>query len=209
MNLIDIYSLHQSKQLTEPEACEALGLTRMQFRSRITKWGHRLPFMFSILDKIAHDQITRDEAATALGVTVREVNKLSLSWRVTRPVKEYLVQRTASKVKWEVRKKYAIDFIAGGITIEDAAESAEVGERQMRRWVSDLLMKHFQMPWKDLSTLSEFRRRRLAEEIEVAENLDLARQNVVNAISRGDKSIKEEALDRVIAKTRKRKPNVR
>lgn len=208
MNLIDIYSMFQSNQLTEAEACEALGLTTQQFRSRLTKWGHRLPLLFSILDKIKHDQITRDEAASALNVTVRDVNKLCISWKVVRPVKEYLIQRTASKVKWEVRKKYAIDYIAGTTTLEDAAEAAEVSDRQMRRWVSDLLIKHFEMPWKDLATLTDFKRRRLANEIETAENLDLARQNIVNAISRGDKSIEEEALERVIAKTRKRKPHV-
>lgn len=205
MNLIDVYSMVQSGQLTETEAAEALGLTLTRYRSRCTKWGHRLPLMFSVMDKIRTDQITRDEAAKALGITVRAINKLSLSWKVARPVKAYLVQRTASKVKWEIRKKYAIDFIAGSGTIEDAAEAAEVSSRQMRRWVSELLMKHFQMPWKDLATLTDFKRRRLAQEIETAENLDLAKQSVVSSITRGEKTLEDEALERVVARTKRKR----
>lgn len=203
MTLIEIYSLLSTHKVTEAEAAEALGMTVKSFRSRMTKLGHRAPMVFATLDKIASDAITRDEASQALGVTVRQVNKLSESWSVRRPVKQYLVDRTAAKVKWEIRKKYAIDFIAGGSNLEEAAERAEVSQRQMRRWVSELLNKHFSMPWKDLDKVALNRRRGLAEEIEEAEGLELAKQSVISAISRGEKSLEEEALDRVLAKKRR------
>lgn len=200
MTLIEIYSLLQTKEITEEDAAKALDLTITSFRSRCTKLGHRLPLVFSVLDKIRADKITRDEAAAALGVSVRQVNKLSESWAVKRPMKEYVINRTASKVKCEIRKKYAIDFIAGGMEIKDAAERAEVSDRQMRRWVSELLNKHFQIVWKDLNHIALNRRRRMAEEIENAEGLELAKQNVINSISRGDKSLEEEAIERVVAR---------
>jgi len=70
----------------------------------------------------------------------------------------------------------------------------------MRRWVSDLLKKHYDMTFKDLKTLSTTRRRRLADEIETAENLELSKQQVLKSIADGKLSIQEEALNRVLSK---------
>jgi len=209
MTLLEIYNLVQTKEITETEAAAALELPLAQFRMRKTKWGHRLPLMFSVLDKVRDDGITRDGAAEALQVTVREINKLMTSWNVTRPIKPYLLQREASKVKWEVRKKFAIDFIHGSTTVDEAAESAEVDPRQMRRWVSGLLMKHFEMPWKDLVKMPLNRRRRLAQEIEDAEGFEMSKQNLVNSIARGDKTLQDEALERVTAKRMRLQKNVK
>jgi hypothetical protein len=204
VNLIDVYNMQQTRQLTEEEAARALGITVRSYRIRSSAWGHRLPLLLSVLDKIKADDITRDEAAATLNVSTREVNKLSATWNVTRPTKQYVIDRTASKVKWEVRKKFAIDFIAGAGSIDDAAEAAGVSARQMRRWVSELLQKHFEMPWKDLAKLTPNRRRRLAQEIEAAEGIELAKQQTLNAIARGDKTLHQEALERVAARKARR-----
>lgn len=198
--LIELYTLQSSGRMTEQEVADALNIPLRSYRIRCTKWGHRFPLMLTVLDKIAADSITRSEAAETLGVSVRQVNKLSESWKVQRPVKEYLIERTRSKVKWEIRKKHAIDFISGSMPLDEAAERSGVSTRMMRRWVSDLLMKHFEMPWKDLVKLPDSRRRRLAQTIEDAEGLELAKQNVLNAIARGDKTLHEEALERVAAR---------
>lgn len=200
MNLLDIYSLLRDGKVTVEDAAKALGMTPRDLKIRMTKYGHRFPLVLSILDKIRADEISRVDAAHALGVSVRQINHLMEHFHIKRPLKEYLVSRTASQIKWELRKKFAIDFIADTCTIEEAAESAQVSTRQMRRWVSELLNKHFGMVYKDLKGLAPHRRRRLANDIESAENLELSKQGVLQEIADGRKSLKEEALERVTAK---------
>lgn len=200
MNLIDVYNLLTTGEVTEEQAATALGLTVRDLRFRMSRWGHRLPLLLATLDKIRADTISREEAAKAVGVSDRQINKLQDTWRIVRPLKPYLVKRAATQIKWEIRKKYAIDYIAGGIEIAESADSAGVSVRQMRRWVSDILMKHREMPFKDLSLLSANRRKRLADEIETAENLELAKQNVLKSIADGKMSVHEEALKRLLSK---------
>lgn len=209
MKLLDVYNLIEQGQVTDEQAAEALDLSHRQWEMRKKKWGHRLPLLFSILDKIKEDKITRLEAAQILGTTERNVNSLMQSWGVVRPLKPYLVARAAAEVKWEIRKKMAIDFIAGATTIEDAAEGAEVSDRQMRRWVSELLHKHFGMVFKDLKPLQLRRRQRLAEEVEEAERLELAKQQQLKAVLSGQKTIQEEALERAVARREARRAHVR
>lgn len=160
--------------------------------------------LLAILDKIKEDKITREEAAEALAVTVREVNQLMKSWNISRPLKEYALNKAKAEVKWEIRKRFAIDYIAGSAELEDAAERAEVSTWQMRRWVSDLINQHFGMVWGDLKLLSNAKRKALALEVEKAENLELERQQTLNAIASGRKTLESEALDRALTRKNKR-----
>lgn len=198
--LLDIYNVLERGEITQEQAAEALGFTPIQLKYRQQKWGHRLPLLLATMDKIKADQITREEAADILKISPRGINKLQASWNVERPLKPYLVDRAAVQIKWEIRKKYAIDFIAGATEFAEAAEAAGVSTRQMRRWVSELLKKHYEMPYKDLLTLSMTRRKRLADEIEVAENLEVAKQQVLKSIADSDEAIRTEARRRVMAK---------
>lgn len=209
MKLLDIYNLLEQGEINDAQAAEILGLSTVAWLQRKGKWGHRLPLALSVLDKIAADKISRTEAAQLLQTTTRNINSLMGSWKVVRPLKPYLVRKAAAEVKWEIRKKAAIDYIAGTCTIDEAAETAQVTDRQMRRWVSDLLDKHFGMVFKDLKTLQQRRRERLAQEIEEAERLELAKQQALKPVINGQKSIEEEALDRVIARKASRRTNVR
>ena len=86
-------------------------MTLKTFRFRCTKGGHRLPLLLAILDKIKEDKITREEAAGALAVTVREVNQLMKPWNTSRPLKEYALNKAKAEVKWEIRKRFAIDLL--------------------------------------------------------------------------------------------------
>lgn len=198
-SLLGIYHLMTRGEITQDEVADTLGFTPREFRYRLQKWGPRLPILLATLDKIKVDEITRQEAADILGVSTREVNKLQESWNVTRPLKQYLVDRAEAKIKWEIYKKYAIDFIAGGMEFQEMSEATGLSTRQARRWVSGLLMKHYEMPYKDLLTLSGARRKRLADEIEVAENLEVARQQVLKSIADGKESMQTEAIRRVLA----------
>ena len=204
MNLLDIYSLLEKGELTQEEAAKALDLTEADLKYRLTRWGHRLPLMLATLDKIKADRITRAAAAELLNVTPREINNLMNNWSVKRPIKEYAITRETSKVKWEIRKKFAIEYIAGQSTLEDAAARACVSERQIRRWVADLLAKHFQLQWKDHAKLSLQQMTRMADEIERKENLEMTKINTINSIACGAKTEQEEALDRILATKAKR-----
>lgn len=199
----------RSNETTLDEASSALGVEPQVLKARLTRWGNRLPRLIRTLDSIREDKITRDEAAAKLGVSVRQVNNLMISWEVKRPLKDYLVTREASKVKWEIRKKCAIDYISGVTSLIDASEEAEVSDRQMRRWVSDLLKKHYEMTYKELNGLSLTKRKRLAEEVETAEGLELEKQQALRDVTTGVKSIRETALARVMFRRSGRDRRVR
>ena len=74
----------------------------------------------------------------------------------------------------------------------------------MRRWVSDRINQHFGMVWGDLRLLSNAKRKALALEVEKAENLELERQQTLNAIASGRKTLESEALDRALTRKNKR-----
>jgi hypothetical protein len=145
MELVEIYSAIEAGEVTLSEAAKLFGMGERTLKFRLTRWGHRLPLLLSVLDKIRKNQISRDEAAEALGVSTREINALCVTWNVSRPVAKHRVMRAAAGIKRELRKKYAIDYIAGTSTVEDAAAGAQCSERQLRRWVSELLQKHHGM----------------------------------------------------------------
>lgn len=209
MNLLDIYNLMQKGELTLEDAAIALDVTPKSLKIRIAKHGHRLPLVLATLDKIRADEITRDQAAIALNVTVRTINAAMASWDVKRPLKDYLIDQAAATVKWEVRKKFAIDFIGEHMTLLKAAQSAGVSDRQMRRWVSELINEHYGMVWKDLEGIPLARRRRMALEIEDKEGLAEEKIRLVQAISEGEKALKEVALDNVLARRKRRERSKR
>ncbi len=205
MSLYDIYSRWVHEKITDDEAAKLFSLTSKDFRFRVTRYGKRLPVVLKTLDRIASDQITREDAAKLLKVSARRVNQLELNWGVARPIKQYIINKAVTSVKWEIRKKFAIEYISGSATLEEAAENANVTDRQIRRWVSDLLEKHFGMVFKDLKDLTSAKRLRLADEIEEAEGLEISKINVLNEVSKGLKAIEEVAMERVLSKRTNRK----
>lgn len=205
MKRYEVYKQFARGRQTEEDLAGALGLSVRSWRIRSTKHGSKLPLVLKTLDEIEADTLSRDEASERLGVCVRQVNQMMRTWGVSRPLKDYLVTRAVSSVKWEIRKKFAIEFIAGSSTLEDASERAEVSMRQMRRWVADLLDTHFGMVFKDLKDLTKTKRERLADSIEEAEGLEIAKLNVLNEVARGDRAIEEVALERVLSKRTNRK----
>lgn len=208
MSLYETYNQWLHKKITDDEAAEQFRMTVSNFRMRVSKYGKRLAVVLKTLDRISDDEITRDQAATILNITTRQVNNLQEAWRVSRPLKQYLITRTVSTVKWELRKRFAVEFIAGSATIEDCAANAGVSVRQMRRWVGELLDKHYGIVFKDLKVIPDKRRARMADEIEEAEGLEIAKINVLNEVARGEKAIQEVALERIMSKRTVRKNNV-
>lgn len=197
MNMLDVYSALQKREITLEEAASAFNFTVTDMKFRLTKWGHRLPLLLATLDKIRENELSRGEAAATLSVTPRQINQLMKTWSIVRPIPDYVVRNTLTEIKWEIRKKYAIEFIAGSCTLEEASDNAEVSTRQMRRWVAELLHKHFGMVFKDLKELTESKKKRVADEIEASEGLEYAKQSVIRAISRGESTMMEEAAARL------------
>lgn len=56
----------------------------------------------------------------------------------------------------------------------------------------------------DLKLISNAKRKALALEVEKAENLELERQQTLNAIDSGRKTLESEALDRALTRKNKR-----
>lgn len=200
MNRYKVYRDFLEEKITEEQAAKALGITERDWRFRQTKYGSKLPKVLMTMDRIDNDEITRDEAAKVLNVTARQVNNLMKSWNAGRPIKEYLINRAVSSVKWELRKKFAVEYIAGTSDFETAALGAEVSVRQMRRWVEDLLQAHYGITTKDLKHISLSRRGKMADEIEEREGLEYAKINVLNEVAKGLVAIEEVALRRVMSK---------
>ena len=208
MKLLDVYVLMDSHQITLEDAAEAFQLPPKLLKFQISRHDYRLPLILAILDQIREDKISRSEAATALACTDRQINNFMRTWKAPRPTKAYLFARERSQVKWMLRKRYAIEFIGGGIDLIDAANHAEVSERQMRRWIKDLLDQHFGMVWGDLKLLDERKRRRLADEAERLEHLEYQRLRTIDAIASGKRTIDEEAIDRVLDKQNRKRQRV-
>lgn len=200
MNRYRLYTQYVRKEISDEEIANALGITLRDWKFRLTKYGSKMPHVLKTLDRIEEDEITRGQAARVLNVTVRQVNNMMQSWGCTRPIKKYVIERAVAGVKWEIRKKFAIEYIAGSATIEDAAEGAGISVRQMRRWIKDLIWKHYQVTPRELTSLEPRKRARIADELEDAEGLELSKLNVLNEVVRGDVALEEVAISRVLSK---------
>jgi hypothetical protein len=197
MKLLEIYSALQGGHITTEEAARTLGITVRDLKFRVSRWGNRLPTLCAALDMISENKATRDEAAALIGVSVRQVNHLMETWKIRRPTPKYVIDSVVAEIKWEIRKKYAIEFIGGYCSLDDAATEAGVSNRQMRRWVADLLDEHFGMAYKDLRELTGKRRAQLAEQIEETEGFEYAKRAVLQSIRRGETTLEEEAAARI------------
>ena len=200
MNLSNIYSLLKEDKIDLAEAAKRYGFTEKDLKFRITRWGDKLPQLLSTLDKLSNDVINSEEAAATLDVTIRNVNALRKSWSVGWALKDYAIVRATSKVKWDIRKKFAIDVIAGNASVDEISIQSGVSARQLRRWVIVLLTKHNPMPYGDLKLMPAHHRRALADKIDEKENLDFAKQNLLKSIADGKTAIRDEAINRVLAK---------
>ena len=84
-------------------------------------------------------------------------------------IKPYLV--TASSPNWSTSREFVLSFMAAECTESEAADRAGISTRQLRRWASELLHEHFEMTLKDLLSLTQARRRRLAQKVAQAEDI--------------------------------------
>lgn len=198
MSITALYHKYKAGKLTKERFAEKLGISPLQLTIRLGKHGDQIEKRFEILDKIAENLITRDQAALEWGkVNVRTINAAMLAWGIEREMTEDMVGRVAPKVKWEVIKKYSVDFIKGTLDLVKSAEAAGISDRQLRRWVSDLLKKHYDMPFKDLKHVTQQRREALAADILLAESLESSK---IQPVLMGEMSRFEEAERRIAEK---------
>lgn len=195
--LLEIYAAFLGGKLDHDEAAKAFDITPDELRRRIIASGFRLPMILSLLDRIRVNEITREKAAEILHIDVRQINRFMGRWKIKRTAAVSLVKVTAAAIKWEIRKKYAIEYIAGAMTFEEAADMASVGTRQMRRWVEDLLQKHLSLTSMGLKTLTATQRMQLAQAIEEGEGLDQEKARVLYEVALGRRTLKDEAMARI------------
>jgi hypothetical protein len=195
--LLSIYAAFTGGQLTEEDASKAFGLDLRTFRYCRSRYGARLPSILAVLDQVKSNQLKRKDACEQLGIAVRTFNHMMNTWGVQRDIKHYVVKKAAAEVKRDVRKVAAISYISGAARIEDAATDAQVSVRQIRRWVSELISKHFGMVWGDLKDLDMKRRSRLAQEIRRAEDIEHSTEQAVQEIVTGRKTLAEEVVSRL------------
>jgi len=205
LHLTDIYRELVSQKIDLGTAASRYGISTKGLKSRLTKWGNSMPLVLMTLDRIVADAISRDEAAKLLNVTPRNINKLMESWSVQRPVKDYLVNRTISALKWDVRIKYAIDYISGTTSLDVAASGAGISTRQVRRWVTDLLHDYHGIVFKDLAKLAPDVRSRVGKIIGAGQKIDDESERLILAISSDRVKLETEARKRVKATGKSRR----
>lgn len=212
MKLLDIYTSYIEGKIAEEALAATLGISTESWHRRSAKHGERLPQALALLDQLAQGSITREQAALTFKVSLRSVNKLMLSWGIQRPVTKGMIQKVAPKIKWQIHKKYGIDFIAGRLNLVSLCASTGLSERQARRLVVNLLRKHYDMPWKDLAQVSDTKRMALARQIQEDEDLGDQKQRALKDVLLGKKTPKEAALEQITShRARKKqlgKPNV-
>lgn len=196
--LLDVYTAYARGDITLEEAAIAFDMAPKALKISMTKQGPKFPMMLSVLDQISVNGLTRDEAAAALGVTVRSVNHLASRWRVRRPIPDDTINRATSQVKWAVQKKFAVDFIAGRINLDMAAEAADVHPRQMRRIIARLLDKHLGMVYKDLAKLTLQQLQQIAKTIVEQEAMTAEAMRIADEIAAGRRTRASEALRAVV-----------
>jgi transposase len=92
----------------------------------------------AIMQRIADGKISRADAADRLGVSERTVNRLMQKHEVKRPPSPVHEQRAAAAARRARKREAAEQHLAGKLTIEEAAERADVSERTMYRWKNRL-----------------------------------------------------------------------
>lgn len=200
MKLLATWNDLTEGKINAEQAAEALGVTVETIKARLREPKEDTLRLLNVLDLIAADKVDRDTAAEMLDVSPRAVNLHMRKWKISRPVKAYVVERAYAETKWEVRKKFATDFIGLRIgNFEEAAEAAGISTRQIRRWVSEMLLKHFNMQYKDLLPLGVGVRQEMAQKILDAENLEDSKQRLAEDIAFGRRKLEDEAKKRAVA----------
>lgn len=205
MNHLDLYKQYKKGTLTLADWAEVLDIKETSLKIRVTKQGARLPKFLATLDKIASGALTMKEGAELLGVAPRAMSTNCATWKVQKPVSDFVLTRTTATLKWDVRKKFALDFIAGRYNLDQASESAEISTREMRRWVWKLLDKYQIGDFRSLVDTSLRQRRKWAEDIEQAEGLEHAKLRLLETIGAGQRALAEVALEQATDKLRRRK----
>lgn len=200
MKRLTIYNLLEANEISLEDAAKAFGLTVTDIKFRLTRYGANLPKVLTVLDKIEEGRMTRSEAAEALGVTGRNINRAMETWNVSRPVKEYLIDRIRANVSKEVRRVYAIEFIEDMNALSSAAEHAGISERRIYSWASAMLRKHRQPTLREVRKMSVRDRNRVIAAIKKGEALDAMKEKIAHAVGEGRKEMTQEVAERILSR---------
>lgn len=166
----------KQQRITEEHAAELLKTSIKRVRQMVTIWSPKLAKLVPAIDALLRPANSKEQqtackarVARIAKVTPRQVNRLIDYAEIVIPKPESVIIRkenhkNAIKMR-ELRKKCAIDVIAGVNSVENAAEQAEITTRQMYRIVHKLCgLNH--VHYKDVKPLKDSQRRKIAADIE-------------------------------------------
>jgi len=175
-NRFRVLRLLKQGDLTLNQASELLTANK---NSTVLRWlatyGKDLSFLEKSVDELQKQHLTRydrtvivDKIAERLGVTRRQVNKITQNDKLKTPSPYYEMLRQMNeenaKVKRRSRFEGALAVIAGSITMDGAADEVEVSSRQMYRHVTNQLAR-VDLTVKDLKHMTIPRRVEISEEL--------------------------------------------
>lgn len=204
-SLSSIYLRYTNGLITIQAAATEFGFKEAGMMIRIAKHENKLLQTLQTLDEIVENRISREQAALRLSITTRQVNSLMKSWGVARPISLRKVQESSSELKWDVRTTFAILYIGGTLNLSRSAYYAGIGERQMRRWISDLLLTYCQLTYKELSKLEMTKRSEVSVCVKVAKHISEADLSEAIKIGNSKENIRNAAVSKVVAKSKIRK----
>jgi hypothetical protein len=196
MKLRALYDRYLSGKISIDQFAEELNLTTRGLKIRLTKWGDRFGTLMTTLDELGDDTINTVQASERLGTTTREINQLRESYSVGRPIRDYIVSRASSSIKWERYKKHAVDYIAGRRSLQQASDDSGLSVLGMRKWINKMLDRHTQLTWREHADMSLKDQQAIAKKIEEVENLSIQAQMISDAISLGRTTVQEQAIAR-------------
>lgn len=89
----------------------------------------------SMMKRIAEGSISRGDAAEALNVTVRTVNRWMAKRGVSRPPGIYRCELEGRRLRRETKASVARRVVVGTLTMQNAADEVGVTVRTIERWV--------------------------------------------------------------------------
>jgi transposase len=92
----------------------------------------------AILKQVAAGTITRTDAAKALDISERQLNRIMRRHNVTRPPSKVHAAREAAGLRKQIRLAAAIAVVNNEMTIEQAAAESDCSERTIYRYMDKL-----------------------------------------------------------------------
>jgi hypothetical protein len=209
---LEIYSMYMAGRATLEQTATSLGFTPGGFRIILARAKEEMPKRLAVLDEIDAGRMKNAEACKVLGCSVRNLSALMKNWGVERPMAMEGIDDVLIEIKQGLQIKYALEvirkpYVKGEMVefLDDMADKAGISSRQLRREVTDLLRRHVQLEYTDLTSMNEKQRNAVADQIEEAEHRDAQHVKVIEQVASGIRRREEAAIELAYARRKEGK----